>query len=88
LFGVAAFMEPIEVVAWDPPRALRVRHGGPIAGVGSWTLEPSATGTRFTWTEDVVLDIRVVGALAARCYAPILSWLMGRSMRGLGRRFG
>jgi carbon monoxide dehydrogenase subunit G len=88
LFGVAAFTEPMEVVAWDAPHALRIRHGGPVSGTGVWTLEAVDAGTRFTWTEDVVLGVPVVGALAARCYRPILSWLMGRSMRGLARRFG
>jgi hypothetical protein len=85
LFGIAAFTEPMEVVAWDPPRGLAIRHGGPVTGTGTWTLEPAPAGTRFTWTEDVVLGVPLVGSLAARCYAPILWWLMGRSMRGLDR---
>jgi carbon monoxide dehydrogenase subunit G len=88
LFGVAVFTEPMEVVGWDPPRGLAIRHGGPVAGTGTWTIEPDPAGSRFTWTEDVVLDVPLVGALAARCYAPILRWMMGRSMRGLGRIAG
>jgi Polyketide cyclase / dehydrase and lipid transport len=88
LFGIPAFTDPMEVVGWDPPRELVIRHGGPIAGTGTWHLEPVTGGTRFTWTEEVALGVPFVGALAARCYAPILSRLMRRSMRGLLRRMG
>jgi uncharacterized protein YndB with AHSA1/START domain len=88
LFGIAAFTEPMEVVVWRPPRELAIRHGGPVAGTGTWHLDPVAGGTRFTWTEEVALGVPVVGELAARCYAPILSRLMGRSMRGLAGRVG
>jgi carbon monoxide dehydrogenase subunit G len=87
LFGIPAFTEPMEVVAWAPPRVLTIRHGGPVAGTGTWRLETVTGGTRFTWTEDIALGVPVVGELAAWCYAPILSWLIGRSMRGLADRF-
>jgi uncharacterized protein YndB with AHSA1/START domain len=88
LFGIPAFSEPMEVVRWQPPRELAIRHGGPVAGTGTWDLEPVGDGTRFTWTEEVVLRIPFVGGLAAWCYAPILSWLIARSMRGLARHVG
>jgi uncharacterized protein YndB with AHSA1/START domain len=88
VFGIPAFTETMEVVAWQPPRKLAIRHGGPVSGTGTWRLRPAPDGTRFTWTEEVVLRIPVVGGLVAWCYAPILSWLMGRSMRGLVRHVG
>ncbi len=83
LFGIAAFTEPMEIVGWDPPRSLAIRHGGPVVGTGTWMLRATERGTRFTWIEDVTLDVPVGGALAARLYAPLLSWLIGRSMRRL-----
>jgi hypothetical protein len=86
LFGVPLFTEPIEVIGWDPPRVLRIRHGGPIGGSGTWALVAEGVGTRFTWTEDLRLAVPLVGAMAAWCYRPFLRWLMGRSTEGLRRR--
>ena len=84
LFQIPAFVEPMEVTAWDPPRSLTIAHGGPVRGRGTWTLAPAAgVGTDFTWTEDVELAVPVVGGLAASVYAPIMRALMGRAQRGL-----
>lgn len=85
LFGIPAFTELMEVTDWDPPARLTIRHGGPVAGEGTWTLEDVPGGTRFTWAEDVRLQIPAGGELAARCYAPVLRLLMGRAMQGLRR---
>jgi carbon monoxide dehydrogenase subunit G len=85
LFGIPAFAEPMEVIGWQPPTELTIRHGGPVKGIGKWHLEPAEGGTQFTWTEEVELGLPVVGAFAARCYAPVLSRLMRRSMRDLAR---
>ena len=73
----------MEVIGWDPPRRLVLRHGGIVAGEGTWTLTPGAGGTRFDWTEDVRLRVPAIGELAARLYAPVLRWLMRRAARGL-----
>ena len=83
LFGIPAFTEPMEVTAWDPPRHLALRHGGPISGEGTWTLAPIPGATAFTWTERVRLGVPVVGGVAAWCYRPVLARLMGGAQRGL-----
>jgi hypothetical protein len=83
LFQIPAFVDPMEVVGWDPPRSLTIAHGGPVRGRGVWTLDPIEGGTRFTWTEDVSLETPVVGNLAAALYAPIMRTLMGRAQHGL-----
>jgi carbon monoxide dehydrogenase subunit G len=83
--GVPAFTEPMEVVGWDPPVRLEIRHGRFVAGTGVWTLDPILEGTRFTWTEDIRLAVPAVGELAARAYRPIMRILMGRAMTGLRR---
>ena len=83
IFGVPAFTEPMEVTGWEPPTELRIRHGGPVSGEGTWRLEPHDEGTRFTWTEDIRLAVPLVGELAARVYAPVMRVLMGRAMSGL-----
>jgi carbon monoxide dehydrogenase subunit G len=83
LFQVPAFTERLEVVAWDPPRRLEIEHGRPVAGRGTWSLEPVVGGTRFTWTEQAALEVPLVGSFAATVYAPVARWLMGRSQRAL-----
>jgi carbon monoxide dehydrogenase subunit G len=86
LLGIPAFTEPMAVVAWDPPRALTIRHGGPVRGEGTWTLAPAGGGTAFTWSEDVRLAVPLVGVLAAWCYRPVMWILMGRGQADLRRR--
>ncbi|TMM06885.1 MAG: SRPBCC family protein [Actinobacteria bacterium] len=83
ILGLPAFTEAMEVTGWEPPRRLVLRHGGLVAGEGTWSLTPEPGGTRFDWIEDVRLRVPVVGEAAARFYAPVLRWLMGRGARGL-----
>ncbi len=85
LFGIPVFTEPMEVVGWDPPRRLEIRHGSLVEGVGRWTLEPIDGGVRFVWAERVRLRVPVIGEMAARCYGPVMSILMGRAMLELRR---
>lgn len=83
LFQVPAFTERIEVTGWDPPTGLAIEHGPPLRGRGVWTLTPTGDGTRFTWVEEVALATPVLGRVLSACYAPVLGWLLRRSMRGL-----
>jgi hypothetical protein len=83
ILGLPAFTEAMEVTGWEPPRRLVLRHGGFVAGEGTWTLTPEPGGTRFDWTEDVSLRVPVVGGAAAWLYMPVLRWLMRRGARGL-----
>jgi carbon monoxide dehydrogenase subunit G len=85
LFGIPAFTEPMQVIAWEPPGRLMIRHGGVVEGTGIWTLSPQDGSARFTWTEEVALRVPVLGELAARVYRPLLQLLMDRAMQGLRR---
>ena len=83
LFGIPAFTETIEVIDWEPPKALTIAHGPPLRGRGTWTLERTQAGTRFSWAEEVELETRALGWLISAAYAPVLGWLLRRSMRRL-----
>ena len=85
ILGLPAFTEPMEVIGWDPPRSLTLRHGGIVVGTGTWGLDPEPGGTRFAWIEDVRLRVPLAGEPAARLYAPILRRLMRRSSARLRR---
>jgi hypothetical protein len=85
LFQIPAFVEPMEVVVWDPPHRLEIVHGALVRGRGVWALEPVEAGTRFTWTEEIRMDVPVVGEIAAQLYAPVMRRLMARSQRAIQR---
>ena len=85
IFGIPAFTEPMEVIGWDPPRRLVIRHGSLVSGTGTWALDPIEGGTMFTWREEIALAVPVLGELAATMYRPVMRALMGRAMQGLRR---
>ena len=73
------------MIGWEPPRRLVLRHGGLVAGEGTWTLTPEPGGTRFVWTEDVRLRVPVVGEAAAsavRAGAPVVDAAGRPGLRG------
>jgi uncharacterized protein YndB with AHSA1/START domain len=73
---VPAFTESLEVVEWDPPHRLVMRHRSLVRGTGAWTLESAPDGTRFTWVEDLSLPIPLLGELALLAYRPFMRRLM------------
>src|SRR5436190_23726842 len=77
VLGLPAFTEPMEVIGWEPPSRLDIRHGSLVSGTGTWLLDPTDGGTRFRWREDIRLAVPVVGEFAARLYAPVMRVLMG-----------
>lgn len=62
----------LEFVRWDPPRRMEVLHSGIVQGSGAFTLSEEATGTRFTWSEDLHFPWYLGGQVAAAVAAPIL----------------
>lgn len=78
VLNVPLFTERLEVVVWEPPRRLKMRHLSFVRGAGTWSLEPEDSGARFRWVEDLSLPLPILGELALRVYRP----LMLRLMRG------
>lgn len=76
VLNVPVFTERLEVVAWEPPRRLVMRHRSIVRGHGTWSLEADGAGTRFAWVEDLALPVPVVGELALRVYRPFMLRLM------------
>jgi carbon monoxide dehydrogenase subunit G len=85
ILGVPFITDRLKVVAWEPPRRLVVRHLGLVRGTGEWRLDRSGDRTRFSWIEDITLDIPWIGDLALRLYEPGLRWTHRRSIRNLRR---
>ena len=80
--GRLGFDDPMEIVAWDPPRHCRVeKRGRVIRGWAEVTVVPRGAGSRVSWREEAVpaglpRPARPVADAAGR-------WLFGRVLRGL-----
>jgi carbon monoxide dehydrogenase subunit G len=71
------------VTEWDPPRALGIRHAGVVTGTGRFLLEPSVSGTRFTWEEELDFPARMGGGVGGTLAAPLLRWVWRRNLANL-----
>ena len=76
VLGVPMFTERLEVVAWEPPSLMRIAHRQFIRGEGTWRIDSTSEGARFTWTEEVSLPGRRIGELALVAYRPFGRRLM------------
>jgi carbon monoxide dehydrogenase subunit G len=78
----------IEVVAWDPPARIGVRHTGLFTGSGEFLLERAGSNaTRFTWREDIRFPWYFAGPIGAWAAAPVLRAIWKRNLRRLADRF-
>lgn len=78
--------DQIEVVEWDPPRVLGIRHQGAVRGVGRFTLEPIPDGARFTWTEELTMPWYFGARAGQRPAAMVLERIWRRNLRTLRAR--
>ena len=86
--GPFTLTDRMEVTAWDPGRAMGVRHSGVVSGSGVFTLEPIDLDrrTRFTWTEELRFPWYVGGPVAALIGGQaVLRWIWRRNLRALDR---
>lgn len=83
VLNVPLFTERLEVVGWEAPRRLVMRHRSFVRGEGTWLLEPAPGGTRFTWTEDLSLPPPLLGELALAVYRPFMRRLMAGGLADL-----
>ena len=50
--GPVGFDDPMEIVAWDPPRHCRIeKRGRVVLGWAELTVEPRGSGSRVRWRE-------------------------------------
>lgn len=86
--GPFRLTDRMEITAWEPGRAMGVRHVGLVRGDGVITLRRRRRGrTRITWSERLRFPWWLGGPVGAAVASPVL-WLVWRgSMRNLRRRF-
>jgi len=86
--GPFRLTDVMQITAWEPGRAMGVRHTGLVTGDGVIRLRKLRRGrTRLTWSERLVFPWWFGGPLGAAAATPVL-WLVWRgSMRNLRARF-
>ncbi len=76
--GRVGMPDTMRIEAWDPPRLCRVAHTGAVVrGTASFAVTGTPTGSRFTWTESLVLPLGRLGRLG---------WPLVRPLAVLGLR--
>ena len=75
--GPFRLTDRMEIVEWQKGRTITIRHVGLARGTGRFTLEPIATGTRFTWEERLSFPFWLG--------APVLRRIWRRSLANLKR---
>lgn len=81
--GPISTTDVMEVIAWEPPRQIRVRHDGLVSGVGEFRLDPVAGGVALTWSEKLRFPWRLGGPLGALLAQPILFAVWKRNLKRL-----
>jgi hypothetical protein len=83
--GPLRLIDHMEITAWEPGRAMGVRHAGIVGGDGRFTLEPLDDGraTRFAWTERLRFPWYFGGPLGAALARPVLRWIWQRNLATL-----
>jgi len=84
--GGVGFTDHMVITHWDPPRECTVKHLGKIVrGTGTFTITPTATGSTFTWAEDVVPPLGRLGTLGWPVARPAFEAMMRLSLRRLAQ---
>ena len=86
LFGLPVVKDVMLITAWDPPHRMDVEHRGQFHGTGSFLLEASDGGTRFTWIEDFRPPLGRLGEAAfSLIIRPHLLRVFARSLENVRR---
>jgi hypothetical protein len=83
-WGRVGFDDPMDVVAWDPPRFCRLeKTGRVILGSAEISVEPTGSGSRITWRE--VAHVRGVPRFLAAVERAVGTAVFRRLLAGLTR---
>ena len=85
--GPFRLTDHMEITAWEPERAMGVRHRGIVRGDGRFSLESidGDRGTRFTWAERLRFPWYLGGPVGAWLGRPVLAWIWRRNLATLAR---
>lgn len=76
----------MEVVRWEAPRLIEVRHQGIVTGMGRFEIEPlDAERTRFSWIEELEMPWFFGGKLGLPVSERVLEQIWKANLRGFKR---
>ncbi|HEU4948587.1 MAG TPA: SRPBCC family protein [Kribbella sp.] len=85
--GPLGFTDDMVITQWAPPHECRVKHLGTfVRGEGAFVVEQAATGSRFTWSEDVIPPLGRLGVAAWPVVRPGFELMMRISLRRLAKQ--
>ncbi|HEX6887228.1 MAG TPA: SRPBCC family protein [Candidatus Nanopelagicales bacterium] len=81
--GRVGFLDTMEVVEWEPPRLVRVRHTGHVVrGDGVFEVLALPEGrSRFVWREELELPLGALGRAGYALVRPAFAAGVDRSLR-------
>jgi len=78
--------DTMEIVEWEPPRRCVVRHTGRVVrGLGIFEVTPLDGGSVFSWTEELMLPLGMLGQLGWPLVRPAMRAGLDLSMRRFAR---
>jgi uncharacterized protein YndB with AHSA1/START domain len=82
--GPFRLTDDMEIVEWNPPTTMAVRHRLPVHGTGRFVLTPVDGGrTVFAWREELAFPWWMGGGVGEAVAAPIMGWVWRRSLHNL-----
>lgn len=85
--GPFRLTDVMEITAWEPRKAMGVRHVGMVTGDGVFTLRRLRRGrTKFEWTERMVFPWWMGGPVGGVVGGRILRQIWKRNLRRLKER--
>ncbi|GAA3447195.1 SRPBCC family protein [Planomonospora venezuelensis] len=83
--GPIGFLDTMEIVGWDPPTAVAVRHTGRLVrGTGVFRVLPrQGGGSTIVWEEELDLPFGPAGRTGWRLLRPVGEALLRLSLRRL-----
>ena len=68
------------VTEWEEGAVMGIRHAGAVTGTGRFTLEPSARGTSFRWSEELTFPWWLGGPVGEIVGKPVLTAVWRRNL--------
>ncbi len=68
------------VTEWEPGAVMGIRHTGAVTGTGRFTLEASARGTSFRWSEELTFPWWLGGRVGEVAGKPVLTRVWRRNL--------
>ena len=73
----------MEVVRWEEPRLIEVRHEGIVTGLGRFEIEPLDDGhTRFSWIEELAMPWFFGGKIGLPVSERVLEQIWKANLKG------